>query len=144
MASGKQIDEIQRRKQELSEKLAVSRETMGASISELKQSSNLKKKLADKMEASLSLGGLKDSIGNIEGDQKKLFLGSAVAALIATLFFKKKRVKGGDREKKRRSLGGWVKGLIVGMAVRKAKKIAVNRAKSAVFQRIQSRATEKQ
>jgi len=110
----------------------------------LKQSSNLKKKLADKMEASLSLGGLKDSIGNIEGDQKKLFLGSAVAALIATLFFKKKRVKGGDREKKRRSLGGWVKGLIVGMAVRKVKKIAVNRAKSAVFQRIQSRATEKQ
>ena len=113
MAGREQIEAIRRRKLELSEQLAVARATMTSSKAALKDSLDVKRKISRK----------------VRGGQAKVLVGSALATLAVTLLLKKKRP---SEKTEKKGFGGWVKGLIVGYAIKKAKALAIEKAKLAL------------
>ena len=119
MARREQVEAEKRRKQELSEKLAVSREAIGLSKALVKDSMNVKRMVVRK----------------IQRNQMKVALGSAVFGLVASTLLRRRKGK----EDKKRGFGGWLKGLVVGMAVKKAKGMAIEKAKKVLIEKIQNR-----
>ena len=121
MGRREQIEANKKRKQELSDQLAISREAVGMSRDLLKESTNVKRKLINK----------------VQNNQAKVAIGSAVFGLVAsTLLRRKKRNK---QEHPKRGVVGWVGSLITGLVVRKVKAAALNKSKDMLVQQIQRR-----
>jgi len=69
-------------------------------------------------------------------DQAKVLIGSAAATFIVGKLFNRKKKKE-DNEKK--SLTKWVKGLIYGVAVKKARGVILDTVKTSLNQRIEKK-----
>jgi len=120
MASKKQIAAQQERKRELSDQLAISRETINLSRDLVKEAVDVKKKLKRVLLQ----------------NQTKVALGSAVIGLAGSmLFFRKGKTEQSDKK----GVSEWVKKLIIGFAIKKAKNVALDKAKQVLIHKIQQR-----
>ncbi len=120
MASKKQIAARQQRKRELSDQLAISRETINLSRDLVKEAVDVKKKLKRV----------------ILQNQTKVALGSALIGLAGSmLFFRKEKTE----QSHKKGVSGWVKKLIIGFAIKKAKNVALDKAKQVLIHKIQQR-----
>ena len=120
MAGREQLEEIRRRKQYLSDQLAISREAIGMSRDLVKQNLDIKRKISR----------------TLQRNQSKVVISTAVVGFLASTLLRKKKPK---NEKEKKGVSGWLKGLIVGAIVKKARTMAIERVKLLIIRKIQNR-----
>ena len=120
MAGREQLEEIRRRKEHLSDQLAISREAIGMSRDLVKQNLDIKRKISR----------------TLQRNQSKVVISTAVVGFLASTLLRKKKPK---NEKEKKGVSGWLKGLIVGAIVKKARTMAIERVKLLIIRKIQNR-----
>lgn len=126
MGKREQIEATQKRKQELVDQLAISREAVSMSKALVKDGANLKKNL----------------MRTVNKNPKPVMIGSAVFGLIAaTLLKRKKKYISLDSGKLKiqRAKRSWISRILIGLATKKVKSIAMNKARDIVVHKLQSK-----
>ena len=72
----------------------------------------------------------------LQRNQSKVVISTAVVGFLASTLLRKKKPK---NEKEKKGVSGWLKGLIVGAIVKKARTMAIERVKLLIIRKIQNR-----